>query len=257
MKAMSLRLHLMKLVHETKVENFLRRIYQFYKWNMPEFLLFRATRLEILFDKKTVDFARSVVNHDSVVVDVGANSGSILKKLSKLTPNGKQIAFEPIPFFAGYLMLKFPNCDIREIALSDRVGDQDFFNTFESPALSSLESDRTELSGLNFKKFQVRTDTLDNQLDKENRVDFIKIDVEGHELSVLRGSKSIIKRFHPALVVEVSRNTELDVTNFLRGESYEVSYLLQGSGSDSGPNFESLGDSEAWQGYLKAVYRSE
>lgn len=47
------------------------------------------------------------------------------------------------------------------------------------------------------------------------RVDFIKIDVEGHELEVLWGSRETLKKYHPTLLVEVTSSRTIE---FLCGE---------------------------------------
>lgn len=49
----------------------------------------------------------------------------------------------------------------------------------------------------------VRTITLDALLQKEERVDLIKIDVEGGERNVLWGSREVIKKFKPVLFIEM------------------------------------------------------
>jgi len=42
------------------------------------------------------------------------------------------------------------------------------------------------------------------------RVDFIKIDVEGHELEVLRGSRETLEKYHPILMVEITSPRAVD-----------------------------------------------
>jgi hypothetical protein len=41
-------------------------------------------------------------------------------------------------------------------------------------------------------------------------VDFIKIDVEGHELEVLHGSRQTLEKHHPTLMVEVTSSRTID-----------------------------------------------
>ncbi len=222
---------------------------------MPSILLSRSTQLEILYDKETIEFASGLLSRDSVVIDVGANSGLILRKLAKLTPNGQQIAFEPIPFFAHYLRKKYPNSDIRELALSDHAGAIQFYHTFESPALSTLIHGRVELLGQKFKKMEVLTDTLDRQLLNAKRIDFIKIDVEGHEIEVLKGARATIEKFRPALVIEVNVHTEVEISSFLTKYSYEVSYLLEANQICSIAKSLNSNCVNSGKGYLKAEYK--
>jgi hypothetical protein len=61
-----------------------------------------------------------------------------------------------------------------------------------------------------------------------DRVRLIKIDVEGHELAVLRGGEALLERDHPVLVVELdSRNSPVGPPFGLLGEKgYEAFVLL-------------------------------
>ena len=50
--------------------------------------------------------------------------------------------------------------------------------------------------------FNIDTELLDNILQKK-QVGFIKMDVEGHEINVLKGSEKIIRNQHPILAVSI------------------------------------------------------
>ncbi len=54
----------------------------------------------------------------------------------------------------------------------------------------------------NYEKFQVNTKKID-QFDFQNKISFIKIDVEGHEREVIEGGLNIIKKDKPKLLVEI------------------------------------------------------
>ena len=62
------------------------------------------------------------------------------------------------------------------------------------------------------------------------KIDFIKIDVEGYELDVLKGLKSQIKNFKPLLLVEIEKRHNknyLKVFKFLNNYNYNVYYLTE------------------------------
>ena len=189
-------------------------------------LLSSKTQIEISYDKATIRVAKSLPDSFSVVVDIGANNGFILQKLLKVFPHSKCVAFEPIPRFADYLRLKYPKVDVRQLAISNFNGEVPFFNTLSSPALSSLNESRLNLLGETFKTLKIRCDTLDNQLQDSIRVSFIKIDVEGHEIEVLRGAEDTIRKHRPIIVIEVCEETESEVRRILTEQGYRIELLL-------------------------------
>jgi hypothetical protein len=76
--------------------------------------------------------------------------------------------------------------------------------------------------------------TLDDFFAAKQRFpDFLKIDVEGHELAVLEGAKRILQRHRPAVLVECETRHRPDcdvrvVFEFLQSQGYEGSFFLSG-----------------------------
>lgn len=249
-----LRVLLMKSIQGTFLEHKVRIIKQTLRWNVPRFFLPRQSQIEILYDKRTIEFAREFLTVDSVTIDVGANNGSILSRLIEIAPLGLNIAFEPNPFFAQYLKVKFPCAEIREVALSDSKGITDFYRNLDSPALSTLEFDRSA----NFARsdlIQVEKSTLDIELSHLTRIDFLKIDVEGHELEVLKGAETLLNLHQPAIVVEISNETEMEIRCFLESLFYRVDYLLPGGDLSKFQKTKGSQPTQLGLGYLKAVSR--
>ncbi len=124
-----------------------------------------------------------------VVIDVGANFGAHTVTYCKAVGSkGKVIAFEPNPTVAKKLMefrRSYPWLTVRGVALSDRAGQANFFATKVSGFGSLYGSDRADFEGENI---AVLTDTLDVALaeDQLSSLSFIKIDVEGAEVPVLK-----------------------------------------------------------------------
>ena len=81
----------------------------------------------------------------------------------------------------------------------------------------------------NFENFKVECKILD-EFKFDNSISFIKIDVEGHEISVLNGAKNIIKKFKPNLLIEIeerySKKKVKDTINFVCSFGYN-SYVLK------------------------------
>ena len=157
-------------------------------------------------------FRRSLQS-DSCCVDIGANRGDILRPFIQLSPKGRHFAFEPIPALAESLQVSFPGVQVFNCALSDKPGSATFF----------LVPDRDAWSGLRRQEYpddaqpvEITVDLkpLDDVIGNENQVDFIKIDVEGAELEVLRGAIKTLKRCRPTVVFEHAKihNQNYDTT---------------------------------------------
>jgi FkbM family methyltransferase len=143
-----------------------------------------------------------VLAGSGMFIDIGANVGSWSVLAAKVFP---QIhAFEPDVKHAALLKRILPsNVTVHEIALSDREGIGSFmvpvFNGRELTTRGSLEPNAN--IGLEGKVCQVRLATLDGF--DFHGIDLIKIDVEGHEASVLEGALKTIERERPPLIIEI------------------------------------------------------
>ncbi len=150
----------------------------------------------------THGYGRFLTN-GSISVDVGANLGFHTQVLSGYS---RVIAFEPIPDHAARLRSQFadrPNVEIREIALGRTAGKQSFHHFPVGHGMSGLRqrSDQTEAAQL----IRVRVDTMDSQLAGLERLDYVKIDIEGGEIDCLLGGRETIMRHRPFISVEYGR----------------------------------------------------
>lgn len=129
-----------------------------------------------------------------VVVDAGACVGDTCGPfLERVGQKGHVIAFEPHPDAYECLKLNCPTASVFQVALSDNQDGAGMM--FDPNAGASYLKDVGETF--------VRTMTLDSM--ELDRLSFLKIDVEGMELSVLRGAEQTIARFHPKLLIEVNQ----------------------------------------------------
>mgnify|MGYP006104435099 CR=1 FL=1 len=154
------------------------------------------------YDTLTKKIMRIVLEKDSSFVDVGCHKGEVLLEAIKFAPNGFHFGFEPIPTLYEQLILDFgKNCDIRQVGLSNSRGVSKFNYVKTNPAYSGIKK-RAYPKQESIEEITIKLDTLDHQLFDATRVDFIKIDVEGGELNVLRGGVNIIRKFNPVIVFE-------------------------------------------------------
>ena len=172
-----------------------------------------------------------LLEEDSTFIDVGSHKGEVLELALKISKKGKHFAFEPIPHLFHKLIDKFgAKCEVLNYGLSDEKKKSSFQHVTTNPAYSGIKK-RTYPKEEQVETIQIQLDTLDNQLKQHDRVDMIKIDVEGAELEVLRGAKKIIEKFHPIIVFEHGlgasdhyNTSPEDILNFF--DDHHISCLL-------------------------------
>jgi len=150
--------------------------------------------------------------------DIGANLGLYSYILSQKSESVH--CFEPNPKLYKYLKRVLPkNCIVYNYALSNNHGSAQLHiiktNSFlpnwlvEQDALGTIEdlnplvhNSKNYLSSISVESIK-----LDELIQKKNitSVDFIKIDVEGHEENVLIGSKYILDKYRPVILMEISK----------------------------------------------------
>ena len=154
------------------------------------------------YDKQTKRIMQIVLEDESTFIDVGSHKGEVLELALKISKKGKHFAFEPIPNLVHKLNNKYGSkCEVLNYGLSDQKKQSSLQHVTTNPAYSGIRK-RTYPKDEQVETIQIQLDTLDNQLKQHDRVDMIKIDVEGAELEVLKGAKKIIEKFHPIIVFE-------------------------------------------------------
>jgi FkbM family methyltransferase len=133
-------------------------------------------------------------------IDVGAHIGSTLSTMVRLAPRGRHLAFEPIQEKALWLARKFPEVEVRAVALSDRVGPVEFLEDLSRPGFSGFRPAAGRRQRI--RRHQVEAWTLDRALPPGYLPDFVKLDVEGEELAVLRGGRETFLRARPMVLFE-------------------------------------------------------
>jgi FkbM family methyltransferase len=139
---------------------------------------------------------------DAVVVDVGGNVGTAALQFAATVPDGVVHVFEPSPAMLA--------CLRRNLALSG-AGNVVVhpFGLSDAPAHGRLQVATAGNPGSAFFVGEpgddgVEVRRLDEVLADADRIDFVKVDVEGLELRVLRGARTLLLRHRPAVVFEVN-----------------------------------------------------
>jgi FkbM family methyltransferase len=164
------------------------------------------------------------------VIDIGANIGHYTMKLSRLVKNvGRVFAVEPVQdtfeqLAANASRFPYKNVTLINIAASDN----EFVHSMKIPKMDDNGLDNYYMAQLiddcTISDIRVYCMSLDCFHFPE-KIKFIKVDVEGHELSTLKGMKNLITRDHPTIVVEGHTD---EVISYLEMHGYE-GYRFKGS----------------------------
>jgi FkbM family methyltransferase len=162
----------------------------------------------------------------STCIDIGANIGNHSLFFSKWFK--KVISFEPHPVNFKLLAMNTygTNIEIHNLALSDVesnliLNDKDLFN-----------SGAHTISNVNLSEgILIRATRLDRLISDDKHIDLIKIDVEGHEVKVLKGALNTITRCRPTIIFEQSiekiDDGTSDTIGLLKEMGYTNFYYLQ------------------------------
>lgn len=140
---------------------------------------------------------------DGAFVDVGASWGAYSH--AALARGLVVHAFEPQMEIALVLQRGLPGAVIRCAAASDHTGETELRIPRNDIGYATVEL-RNALSGTaDLSKGMDRRCVPTIRLDDADlgRVSLLKVDVEGHELAVLRGARELLERHHPMLIIEV------------------------------------------------------
>jgi FkbM family methyltransferase len=190
--------------------------------------------LEIYGNREYFLLFSHIPRKGDIIIDCGAYIGLYSIISSKLSGNdGKIISIEPNPSVFEHLrrniqLNKIENSILLNIALADREGEMEFFIPKVSAAGSTFYLEHLSLQKVaEFNKMVVKTMTLDKLILMENlnRVNIVKIDVEGAELLVLRGAQNALKsKKIDKLIVEIHKtiNPPKEVIDFLLNKGYNI-----------------------------------
>lgn len=168
------------------------------------------------------------------MLDVGAHVGYYAMIAALSSPKAKVHAFEPVPPIHARLAVNhranaIKNLELHQKGVSDHTGFADINIRFPLASLlstgSSLEGFDKPLASAFTTRIQLVT--LDETLGN-TPVDLIKIDVEGHEPSVLDGARHLIKRDRPVIILEALATMPLaELTEHFTGLDYTYRWIAE------------------------------
>jgi FkbM family methyltransferase len=196
-----------------------------------------------------------------VFVDVGANQGEFALFAAHKARKGKVLAFEPVTKNRNLLLENirlnaFSNLEVFPFGLSDQKGSLPVYTSLATEVFHGHHEGLSTLYPSEIRNVQeelISLEVFDNCFQgTPPHVDFVKIDVEGAELFVLRGMKAMLERDKPELLIEINEETfnsagyaTDDVVQLLSGYGYVPYKLKRG-------NVVRIGFSEmsAWGNYI-------
>jgi FkbM family methyltransferase len=141
---------------------------------------------------------KRLLTPNSNVLDVGCHIGSFISLAAGIAREGHHTVIEPSPEKAALLTKKFPSIRVEQVAVSDAIGTANFEENLTRSGYSKLADGQR--SGDETTTYQVKVVTLDAL--NLGKVDFVKIDIEGAELSALKGAPKFIEANRPKLIFE-------------------------------------------------------
>lgn len=198
------------LGHHYLIRKLLRTVQNFLK---PEFAIVLGQKMYLdkydslnlaingVYGQFETDVIVNEIKNDNIVLDIGAHIGYFTLIFAKsVGSNGKVFAFEPEP--SNFNLLKknvevnqHRNVVLEQKAVSDKNDKCKFFVGQKSSGANRIyEPKKTRTQ--EFSSITVETINLDDYFKRNNlynKIDFIKIDVEGAEFFALQGMKQILE----------------------------------------------------------------
>lgn len=171
----------------------------------------RGAPFEILnfdyYEKEDQTVLFNLLENDAVILDIGANIGWYSLLFAKRLPESKVYSFEPIQDTYKYLTKNIilngaENVFCFNIGLSEK---EDSLTYYYFPGGSVLASEKNLIDCPKAQETVCTVDVLDKFVasQKIDKIDLIKCDVEGGELSVIKGGINSIKKFLPIIFIEL------------------------------------------------------
>jgi FkbM family methyltransferase len=156
-------------------------------------------------DRHIMRLVRDLLPRDGVFLDIGANIGiHTLAAARHLNPGGgKVVAFEPHPENHKVLLNNLEQNGLTNVR-AERVGLADARKTLA--VCGSPQSGNWSVASTGTLRFDVDLLPLDEYLQQHplERIDVIKMDIEGSEVCALTGATSTLRRYRPAIIFEVN-----------------------------------------------------
>ena len=195
------------------------------------------------YDVSEIAIVARFIGPEEICLDIGAHAGSWTRPLSKLVERGHVYAFEALPYYAKVLkltmtLLRLKNVSVFSYAVIDHNNPVRLIwrdnNGKSLTGLTHVESLLEDTKDA----ITINSTTVDAFIASQNirsPVVFVKCDVEGAELMVVRGALKMIEKFRPVFYLEVESDhcrrygyKPSDLFDFFDLQKYSA-YTISGS----------------------------
>lgn len=198
----------------------------------------RAWRYRLRCEPQEIACVRAHLSAGDTAIDIGAHQGAFTYWMRKrVGPHGRVVAFEPQPEMAALLQrtkqaFGTRNVTIVNAGLSAEPGELTMHRPENAPSACATFQPNAWEGG---ESFTVPVEALDLYCIHHDLrpINFIKCDVEGHELPVFRGAATILREDRPVLLFECEQrmhddDTMQDVFDLLLDLGYEGAFFRNG-----------------------------
>jgi FkbM family methyltransferase len=183
-----------------RAKNLIRQVFSFLHLDVTK---------NMQYDRAAIDVMRKILKKDSVCIDIGCHKGEIMDQMIKFSPLGNHFGFEPIPWLFENLLEKYKGKNVK--IYPQAVGNIEKKSSFKivknALAYSGLKNREYAIKNPEIIEIEINQVTLNDVFSNLNKLDLIKIDVEGGEYHVIEGAKELIKKLKPALLFEFGKGS--------------------------------------------------
>lgn len=203
--------------------------------------------------KQWVRFYRKLFSENALVFDIGAHVGSRTRFMR--SAGARVVALEPQQPFAKFLRRFLPaDVEFIEAAAGANETEAEMAVSSLNPTVSSLKTDFVSSANdspgferVNWdKKQKVKVTTLDALIESFGTPDYIKIDVEGYELEVLKGLTNPVKLLSIEFLPSLPSLTEAVLQRLVSLGEYEFNITHGEKAEFKWENWQNLTELKSW-----------
>lgn len=175
-----------------------------------------------------------LVRAGDTCIDIGANLGYYARTISRLAgPAGRVFAVEPVAPIRKVLSRNLHRCanieilpyalgaEARDVVMgNDSARESGYFGTGQNFVNDSGEKPDVEFTARMRRGSELFADL--------QRLDFIKCDIEGYELTVMREMRPLLERFHPTVLIETGGDNRPGIIRLFTELGYRGTTLDHG-----------------------------